>query len=69
MNNNKFLRMANAGVQMGILIGGGAFGGNYLDKKYGTPKPYYTLVFSLLGVGIGLYLVIKEVINLSKNDE
>jgi F0F1-type ATP synthase assembly protein I len=61
--------MANAGVQMGILIGGGAFGGNYLDKKYATPKPYYTLIFSLLGVGIGLYVVIKEVINLSKNDE
>jgi hypothetical protein len=68
MNNNKFFRMANSGVQMAILIGVGAFGGRYLDEKYGNTIPGYTVTFSLLGVAIGLYLVIKEVINISKND-
>ncbi len=68
MNNNKFLRMANSGFQMAILIGGGAFGGRYLDEKYGNTTPWYTISLSLLGVAIGLYLVIKEVINLSKDE-
>lgn len=68
MNNNKFFRMANSGVQMAILIGGGAYGGKYLDEKYGNSKPIYTIILSLLGVAIGLYLVIKEVINISKDD-
>lgn len=50
---------------MGALIAGGAWLGNYLDTSQNYETPVYTIVFSLTGVGIGLYLVIREVINLS----
>ncbi len=68
--NNKFLRMSNAGIQMGLVIGGFAWLGNYLDDKYQNDKKIWTVILALLGVGLGIYIVIKEVMNLTKkNDE
>lgn len=54
---------------MGATIGLGAWGGSALDSHYQTNK-IFTLILTILGVGISLYLVIKEVIQMSKeNDE
>ena len=66
--NNAFLRFSSVGIQMGLLIAGGAWLGQTLDKNQSNETPGYTILFSLLGVAIGLYMVIKEVINLSKDD-
>ncbi|WP_066756367.1 AtpZ/AtpI family protein [Crocinitomix algicola] len=66
---NNYVKFSAVGIQMAVVIIAGAFGGNALDEKYQTEKPVWTIVFSLLGVAIGLYLVIKEVINLNKDDE
>jgi F0F1-type ATP synthase assembly protein I len=52
---------------MGLIIVGGALFGNYLDVQ--NEKPIWTIVFSLLGIAIGLYLVIKEVLNLGKEND
>lgn len=54
---------------MGAIIGLGAWGGNYLDTKYQFSKPIFTIVLSLLGIGIGLYLIFKEVKQLNKEDD
>lgn len=54
---------------MGIIIGGFAFLGNYLDGKYHNKTPWWTLGLSLFGVAAGLYIMIKEVIKISKEDE
>lgn len=67
--NNKFLRLSNAGIQMGLIIGGFAFLGDYLDKKYLNDKRIWTVVFTLLGVAFGIYIMIKEVLNITKNDK
>ena len=56
-------------TQMGIVIGGGAYGGSLLDQKYQNEKPIWTIVLALTGVGIALYIFIKEAQNLSKDDE
>ncbi len=66
---NAFYRFSSAGIQMGILIAAGAWGGQSLDEKQGNETPVYTIILSLLGVGAGLYLIIKEVVNLSKEEE
>lgn len=66
--DNLFLRFSSIGIQMGLLIAGGAWLGQYLDNSQGNKTPGYTILFSLLGVAIGLYIVIKEVINLSNKD-
>ncbi len=64
---NSFLRFSSVGIQMGLIIVGGALFGNYLDVQ--NEKPIWTIVFSLLGIAIGLYLVIKEVLNLGKEND
>ncbi len=67
---NNYLRFTGAAIQMGVVIGLGAWGGISLDKHYQTSNKVFTIILTLLGVGISLYLIIKEVINMSKdNDE
>ena len=51
---------------MGVVIGLGAYSGVKLDEKYPNFAPFFTIVLSLLGIAIGLYLVLKEVIKDSK---
>jgi ATP synthase protein I len=65
---NLFVRFSSAGIQMAILITIGALSGQYLDEKSGNEKPIYTIIFSLFAVAIGLYLIIKEVLNITKED-
>ena len=67
-SNNNFLKMSNVGIQMGIAIGGFAWLGHYIDEKNGIKNKTFTVILSLIGVAIGLYIVIKAVMNISKND-
>jgi len=55
---------------MAITIGLSAWLGNYLDTKYETEDPYYSIACILFGIAIALYQVIKEVITMTNdNDE
>lgn len=45
---------------MAIIIGGAVWGGHELDKWQNNKKPIWTIVFSLLGIAIALYLVIRD---------
>ena len=65
---NLFVRFSSAGIQMALLITVGALGGQYLDEKSGNKQPIYTIIFSLFAVAIGLYLIIKEVLNITKEE-
>lgn len=66
---NPFIRFSNIGFQMAATIGLGAWGGSKLDERYQTKKPYFTIVLSLLGIAAALYLVIKDVLSQSKDEE
>ncbi len=68
-NKNPFVVFSSMAIQMGVLIGGAAWGGSALDEKYQNEKPIWTIVLSLVGVGAALYIFIKEANNLSKDDE
>ena len=52
---------------MAAVIGGFTWLGTYLDTKWSTDS-LFTVVGALLGVGIGLYLIIKEVIHLNREN-
>lgn len=54
---------------MGVIIGFSAWGGQKLDEYFLMNKPYLTIVCSLLGVAFALYLIIREVIKMGKNNE
>ena len=64
-----YLRFSSLGFQMAITIGLGAWAGNYLDNKYQTEQPYYSIGIILLAIAIALYQVIKEVMNMSADDD
>jgi F0F1-type ATP synthase assembly protein I len=60
------LRLVNSGLQMGVIIFLGTFGGDYLDEINQNKTPVYTIIGSLLGVFIGLYILYKNIIKISK---
>jgi F0F1-type ATP synthase assembly protein I len=66
---SKYARYSSLVIQMGVVIGFFTWLGTYLDKKYATETPWWTLGLSLFGVFTGLYLIIREVLNTSKEDE
>jgi len=48
---------------MGVIIGLSSWGGVKLDEHYQNKTPVFTIILSLAGIGIALYLVIKDLIN------
>ena len=66
---SKYARFSGLGIQMGVIIGLFTWLGVYLDEKYNNKTPWWTLCLSLFGVASGLYLMIKEVINMNKDEE
>lgn len=58
---NKYIKYTNIGFQMLAVIGLGVWLGQHLDGKYQTDKPWYTMLFSLLGAIIAIVLTIREV--------
>ncbi len=65
-SSNPYLKLSSAAIQMALIIGGFTFLGNYLDNKWHYGQ-IMTIIFAFIGIGIGLYIVIKEVKQL--NDE
>lgn len=62
---NQFLKFSNIALQMGAMIGIGAFAGIKLDQYLGKNQ-LFTVTLSLLAVFGALYHIIKEVTRLSK---
>ena len=65
--SNPFLKLSSAAIQMAAVIGGFTWLGTYLDTKW-TKDSLFTIIGALVGVGIGLYLIIKEVNQLNRED-
>ena len=55
-------------IQMGVAIGGGAYGGTLLDDYYQNEKPIWAIVLSLVGVGASLYLLIRTAKKLGEDE-
>ena len=64
-----YLKYSSVGFQMAITIGIFAWLGDYLDERYQTEKPYYSIACILVGIAIALYQVIKEVINMTNEND
>lgn len=52
-------------IQMGATIGLFAWAGTYLDAEQANEKPIWTIILSLSGVFISLYLLIRQAKKLS----
>ncbi|ALM49190.1 F0F1-ATPase subunit [Flavobacterium psychrophilum] len=63
---NKWIALINIPVQMGVVIFLFSWFGNWLDEKYGNTSNTNQMIFTLLGVFIALYNVIRQVNQLNK---
>lgn len=77
MNNRKenkkqklspYLRLTSAGLQMAGVITSFTYLGYFLDEKFQLTTPWWTISLGLTGVAAGLYLIIREVMEINKND-
>ena len=57
---NSYLQYSTLGFQMVAIIGVFAFIGYSIDERKNSVTPLYTAFFSLAGVFIALYLVIRS---------
>ncbi|HTO38668.1 MAG TPA: AtpZ/AtpI family protein [Brumimicrobium sp.] len=64
----KYLRFSGIAFQMGITILIGALGGQKLDSLQENESQVWTIILTLLAVFASMYIVIKEVIKLGKED-
>ena len=66
-NLNDYARFSGIAFQMAVIILAGTFGGIKLDNILKLQVPLFTIILSLLSVGLAIYIVIKEFI--AKKDE
>ncbi|WP_038268301.1 AtpZ/AtpI family protein [Zhouia amylolytica] len=66
---NNWIKFSNIGLQMAIIIGAGTYFGVWLDEKYPNNFSAFTIIFSLLSVFAALYNVIRQVKNISENED
>ncbi|SFR36248.1 Putative F0F1-ATPase subunit Ca2+/Mg2+ transporter [Robiginitalea myxolifaciens] len=52
--------LSGIGIEMGVIIYLAARGGMWLDNHYQTEKRLFTACCVLLGVGISLWVVLKQ---------
>ncbi|WP_353077932.1 AtpZ/AtpI family protein [Flavobacterium sp.] len=64
---NKWIQFITMPSQMGVIIFIGVYVGLKLDEFYKNEN-LFTVIFSLISVFIALYVVIKNLNNLNKND-
>jgi len=64
---NKWIQLISIPAQMGIVIFLFSYLGQYLDAKYQSEN--YVKIFTVLGVFLALYNVIRQVNQMSKNEK
>jgi hypothetical protein len=64
---NKWIQLISIPAQMGIVIFLFAYLGQYLDKKYQSEN--YVKIFTVIGVFLALYNVIRQVNQLNNNEK
>lgn len=53
------LLIAGLGIQFGVIMCVGSFGGYYLDKNFGT-LPVFMLTGSVLAFALALYIMVRS---------
>lgn len=68
ISSSPYLRLTSAGLQMAGVITTFTYLGYYLDGTFQLETPWWTISLGLSGVAVGLYLIIREVMEINKKD-
>lgn len=66
---NMYIRFSSIGIQMGLIIFLFTWLGMYLDERYPSDKPWFTLALSLIGVIGSMVFIIRAVTKITKKDD
>jgi uncharacterized membrane protein len=67
-SNNKWLALINIPIQMGVIIFGFAYFGNYLDENYPNSTIFYKKILVMVGVAISFYNLFRQLKELNKSE-
>jgi F0F1-type ATP synthase assembly protein I len=65
---NRYIILTGIALQMGITIYLAVLLGRWLDTTYNNGNKLYIIIFTLLGVGIALFNVVRQTNQLNKDD-
>jgi F0F1-type ATP synthase assembly protein I len=54
------LAFSSLGIQIAVVVGGAGYLGRWLDQKYHSTKPWFTVALVLIGVAASMYYVLKQ---------
>jgi F0F1-type ATP synthase assembly protein I len=57
---NAFLKYSGMSTKIALAILAGVYSGKYLDEYFGLETPIFTLVLSMLGLALALYIIIRD---------
>jgi len=52
--------LSGIAIEMGVIIYLSVKGGNWLDTHYATEKRYFTVIATLFGVAISIWVVLQQ---------
>lgn len=55
-----YVKYSAFAIQMGVTVFLGAYLGKYLDGKYPMEKKWFTMLFTILAVGLSLYNLLRQ---------
>ena len=54
------IKYSGMSTKIALAILAGVYGGKYLDEYWGLETPIFTLILSMLGLALAMYIIIKE---------
>ena len=67
--SKKFLVLTGIAIQMGVTVFLGAYLGKYLDMKYYFSKKWFTMLFTILSIGISIYFLLRQIKRINEQDQ
>ncbi|MBU2950346.1 AtpZ/AtpI family protein [Tamlana agarivorans] len=66
---NKYIRFTTIALQMGLTIYLGSVLGAWVDSKTGNTNQLYYKIITLLAVFLAMFSVIRQVLNITNNND
>ena len=57
---NALVKYSGMSTKIALAILAGVYGGKYLDEYWGLETPIFTLLLSMVGLSLALYIIIRD---------